>query len=111
MQTKLFELRDAGTFVPVLCTMMESDQDQEAWLLRRAGYQAGGCLVMMTGLVNHPDKASYSPYDWGDNRTRKIAHQYITDHWDKLASGAVIDVEFILGIRAQPKKSEREPSE
>lgn len=107
MTSKLFELRDKGTFVPVLCTLMESAHDQERWLLRRAGYGVGSNLVMMTGLANHPDKASYSPYDWAMDRTRHVAHQYITDHWEELETGAVVDVEYILHERETPKQSER----
>lgn len=111
MQSKLFELRDRGTFVPVLCTLMESCHDQERWLLRRAGYGVGSNLVVMTGLVSHPDEATYSPWDWGDNRTRKVAHQYIADQWDALETGAVVDVEYILHERERPKTSEREDYE
>lgn len=107
MNAKLFELRDKGTLVPVLACLMASENDQEAWLLRRAGYGPGNDLVLMAGIAAHPDKASYSPYDWGNNRTRQVAHQYIAQHWDDLPTGAVIDVEFILGETKEPKKSER----
>ena len=109
MNAKLFELRDRETFVPVLAVLMESEQDQEAWLLRRAGYGPMTNLVLMAGIGTHPDKASYSPYDWGSSRTRQVAHEYITTNWHNLTSGAVIDVEFILGEKDVPKESEREP--
>lgn len=107
VEAKLFELRDKGTFVPALCILMESKHDQEAWLLRRSGFARGQNLVIMTGIQSHPDKASYSPYDWGDNRTRQVAHNYITTHWKELPTGAVIDVEFILGEVQTPKNTER----
>lgn len=109
METKLFELRDKATFIPVMCTLMESEHDQEAWLLRRAGYGRGGNLVVMVGLVSHPEQATYCPFDWGNNRTRQEAHKYIAAHWFDLPTGAVIDVECILGETATPKRSERDP--
>lgn len=107
MTSKLFEVRDKGTFVPVLCTLMESEHGQERWLLARAGYGGPCGLVLMAGLVAHPDKCTYSPHDWG-NRTRQTAHRYITENWHNLSTGAVIDVEFILGEKDVPKVSERE---
>lgn len=109
MNAKLFEIRDSGTLIPVLAVLMESEHDQESWLLRHAGYGPDSGLVLMAGLVAHPDKATYSPYDWGNNRSRFVAHQYITENWHNLTTGAVIDVEFILGEKDVPKVSEREP--
>lgn len=106
MQAKLFEIRDKGTFVPVVCVLMESDDPQEKFLLGRAGYGRGYNLVWLAGLAGHPERATYNPFEWGD-RTRAVAHQYITDHWATLVSGAVVDVEYILGERETPKQSER----
>jgi len=107
MQTKLFEVRDKGTLIVVMASQAVGETDQENWLLRRMGYGAPAPdMVIMTGLVSHPDKSTYSPYDWG-NRTRQVAHQYIIDHWDSLETGAVIDVEFILEETTEPKQSER----
>lgn len=108
MTSKLFELRDKGTFVPVLCTLMESAHDQERWLLSRAGYEVRSNLILMTGLAGL-EKSAYSPYAWGPNRTRHVAHLYITEYWDELMTGAVIDVEFILGETQTAKTSERKP--
>lgn len=36
------------------------------------------------------------------------AHLYVRDHWAELRDGDVVDVQFILGETAAPKKSERE---
>jgi len=106
MKTKLFELRDRATFVPVMVTKVEASNEAERYLLRRAGYGLPSDLVIMSGLDGGLDKATCDPYDWGDNRTRLVAHQYIAEHFDELESGAVVDVEFILGERTEPKKSE-----
>ncbi len=52
------------------------------------------------------DRSTCDPFEWGDNRTRLFAHKYIAEHFDELPSGAVVDVEFILGESAAPKLSE-----
>lgn len=107
MRSKLFELRDKGTLVPALCWKVEPLNDQERWLLRRSGFGLPSEFVIMVGLETLPDRASYDPFAWGNNRTRLVAHKYITENWDKLVSGAVIDVEFILGETTKPKETER----
>lgn len=107
MQTKLFELRDRGTFVPVICTLMVSGDEKEHYLLRRSGYGPSPELILMAGLVSSPDQCTYDMYDWGGNRTRMFAHQYIQEHWHELVSGDVIDVEYIQGETTTPKQSER----
>lgn len=109
MIAKTFELRDAATFVPVLAIRLDPVTEQDRYLLARAGYgraaEAQGGFVMLCGLNGGSDRATSDPYDW-DNRTRAVAHQYILEHFDELESGAVVDVEFILGKTAAPKVSE-----
>lgn len=107
MQTKLFELRDRGTFVPVICTLMESDDERESYLLRRSGYGPVTNLVLMAGIQSSPDTATFDHYDWNGNRTRQVAHDFIQKNWTSLNSGDVVDAEFILGESQQPKQSER----
>ena len=109
MDVKLFELRDAGTFVPVMCVRVESSHDQERYLLRRCGcsMRDDPPMVIMSGLQGGEDKATCDPYDWGMNRTRQIAHKYIVEKWDDLKTGDVVDVEYILGERTTPKTSEK----
>jgi len=50
--------------------------------------------------------ANCDPYDWICN-TWRVAHSYIEEHWEELKSGDVVDVEFIMGLRSEAKKSER----
>jgi hypothetical protein len=107
MQTKLFELRDRATFVPVLAVKVEAANEFECYLLRRSGYSLPSDLIILTGLAGGLDKSTCDPYDWGSNRTRLFAHKYIAENFDKLQSGQVIDVEFILGETEKPKESER----
>jgi hypothetical protein len=112
---KAIEIRDRGTFIPALAVRMTpgdvegNGYEPERYLLRRAGYGFDNpCVVLCrmdaNGLAR---QASYDQYAWGE-RTFPVAHQYIIDHFDELESGAVIDVEHILGETKEPKKSERE---
>jgi hypothetical protein len=109
IETKLFELRDAATFIPVVAMRMDpaGKPEPERYLLRRAGYGYGTDIVLFT-RVEGGDKAEHDCYSWAGRRTFAVAHQYIQLHWGELESGAVVDVEFLLGLRATPKLSERE---
>jgi hypothetical protein len=116
MQVKLLEIRDKGTFVPVLCVDMNPATggplsvlkfEAQRYLLRRCGYPCDGRPnIAMTPLRANGDKCWNDPYGWG-GRTYPVAHNYIYEHWDELLDGDVIDVEFILGETAHPKASER----
>jgi hypothetical protein len=106
MIAKLFEVRDRATFLPVIATSMTSPANEaEFYLLRRAGYGVQP-LILLTRLDADGRPANYDPYAWGD-RTMRVAHQHIQDHWLTLESGDVVDVEYILGERDAPKVSER----
>lgn len=116
METKLFEVRDTATFIPVLAVQIEfSNADwRERYLCRRAGYGPDHspplvivCRLEASGVDRN---ATYDPFAWcADNGTRTLceAHQYIAAHWYELRSGDVIDVQFILGETKEPKKSEQ----
>ncbi len=107
MNSKLFELRDRATFVPVLAVQLIPFTEQDYYLLRRSGYGLNEVKypVMLTGLSGGIDRATSDPYEWAD-RTRQVAHTFIAKHFDELESGQVIDVEFILGESKSPKQSE-----
>ena len=126
MIVKAFEIRDRGTFIPALAVLMRprhvanlgfitpADRDQheaERYLLRRAGYNIedpSECCVILCRMeaAGTAHNATYDPYSWGQG-TMNQAHMYIADHWSDLQSGQVIDVEFIRGVTAKPKVSER----
>jgi hypothetical protein len=123
MKVKLLEVRDEGTFIPMLCVDMnprvslttspfEAARIAEAYaaqryLLRRCGYPCDGRPnIAITPLRADGDKCSNDPHYWGD-RTYAVAHGYITENWDKLKDGDVVDVSFILGETKEPKVSER----
>lgn len=107
MNTKLLEIRDAGTFIPVLAVSMVSDDPIEKYLLSRVGYGIKR-LILLTMLTANLSEYSYLGWAGGGyGRTMTIAHQWITDHWDEINTGDVIDVEWILGESEQPKTPER----
>lgn len=112
MQTKLFEIRDCGTYIPALAIKLESRNEAERYLVSRAGYGLTAAeqaeyvyLARIDGGDHH--LATYDPHQWGGTRTMPVAHQHIIDHWPELESGAVICVEYLLGERETPKTAER----
>lgn len=127
MNAKLLELRDKGTFIPLLCVdmnpgrpypeygMMTEDKLMASldayvarmYLLRRCGYPCDGRPnIAITHLRCGGDKCSNDPYHW-DGRTYPVAHKFIIEHWRQLKDGDVVDVQFILGETKEPKISER----
>src|SRR5271166_410485 len=107
MQAKALELRDAATFIPVLCVDMNPVNEAQRYLLRRCGYPcAGRPNILMTHLAADGTAAWNDPYAWG-GRTFPVAYAYIIEHWDELQDGDVVDVNFILGETTEPKLSER----
>ena len=108
MEVKCLEIRDAGTFIPVICIRPVPDNEAQRYLLRRDGYRGDGnerCIIMIDAQCRG---CSYDPDHWPhDGRTKPNAHNYIAEHWSELKDGDVIDVEFILGERGAPKVSER----
>lgn len=115
MQVKLFEVRDKLTLIPVMAVlfdplMLPSNEQEEAerYLLKRSGFHSHKYLSL-TKLADGEMVTRYEPFGWKADGTRTLfeAHRHILDNWDELASGAVIDVEFLLGERKEPKKSER----
>lgn len=108
MIVKCLEVRDEGTFIPVLCVDMNPDHEQQVYLLRRCGYPCDGRPnILITHLAADGGPAWNDPYSWG-SRTCLVAHNWIIKNWPTLKDGDVIDVEFILGETRARKKSECE---
>jgi hypothetical protein len=107
MRTKALEIRDEGTFIPVLAIEMSAENDSQAYLLERSGYNPEEApLIAITTLRTKNEGITYDPYDWR-NRTWHTAHLFITKNWSRLWDGDVIDVQFILGETKTQKLSER----
>lgn len=107
METKLFEVRDSGTFIPVICIKLEPTNEADRFLLSRSGFgkvpEVQGAYILYYGLEGGP--IEYDPAAQ-INRTRSFSHRYILDHWGELNSGDVIDVEWIMGRTSHKKVSE-----
>ena len=115
MQTKILEVRDRNTFIPVVAVQMfpsplPSCHEQQRYLLRRVGYPCDDPeqAQVLLARANGDGHAYSDPYQWVGSRTMQVAHMYILEHWYTLHDGDVVDVEFILGETREPKKSERE---
>lgn len=112
MTIKLFEVRDAGTFIPTIAIKFDSTSEAERFLLARAGH--GRLPEEQTGYVyfGRLDELNlmYDHYSWyhSNNKTMFEAHKHVKKNFDRLVSGGVIDVEFIQGKSKLPKVSERE---
>jgi hypothetical protein len=105
-ELKFLEVRDRGTFIPVVAYKLTSDTIDGIYLIRRAGFSMCNPSIVMTAL--HDMMSNYDIYGWeNSSRTRHVAHDYITKHFDELTTGDVIDVEYILGETATKKHSER----
>ena len=108
MITKMLEVRDRATFIPVLCVDMNPEDvasRDEHYLLKSAGYACDGNPIILLTRADGAGKAHYDPFSWGD-RTFHVAHLYITEHWNELVNGDVVDVEYILKETDKPKLSE-----
>jgi hypothetical protein len=109
MEIKCLEIRDRGTFIPVICLRPVAENEAQRYLLRRDGYRADHsepCIIMIDAQCRG---VAYDPYDWiNDARTKREAHHYIRENWHDLRDGDVIDVEYILGETTEKKVSESE---
>lgn len=110
MITKVLEIRDRNTFIPVLAVQLMAEHEQERYLLARAGYgrtaEAQRKYILLCRIAGGSGKCSSDVYEWGD-RTMQVCHDYIEKNWDSLEPGAVIDVQYLLGETKEPKVSER----
>ena len=110
MITKLFEIRDKHTFIPVIATKLGHESEAQSYLLRVAGFfqplNPSAIYILLARLSGRGEFYA-SPHDWS-GRTMVTAHKHIIANWETLEDGDVIDVEFILGETKVKKVSERE---
>lgn len=101
MEIKFFEIRDSATFIPAMAFTISG---HDSWLAARAGFGPDRLIILMR---LEDQEARYSPFGWsGGARTMLEAHKHIEKNWDRLNSGEVIDVEFVLGETKVIKRSE-----
>lgn len=113
METKIFEILDRSTYIPVMGVRLQINGDTNAAeheLLRHAGYGEDdlrkGTFVVLSTLSGGVGRAVCDPYDWGCH-TLTAAHAYIAEHWNDLRTGDVVDAEFARGESTAPKTSQR----
>ncbi len=113
MQIKMFEIRDHATFIPVMTIKIEHDNDEQRYLLERAGVPISPKLhrnyILLIKMAGNGYYTELDPFSWQPPfvRTMRIAHKYIKDHWSTLKEGDVIDVQHIVGETEECKVSER----
>lgn len=119
MQAKALEIRDEGTFIPLLavdmnpgpfgdCPTQDGLSNAQGYLLRRCGYACDGRPNIMITYLAGGRRADNDPYGWEyQGRTFQVAHKWIIENWADLRDGDVVDVQFILGETDAPKRSER----
>ena len=114
MICKIIEVRDRATFAPMLAVKLGSDDERERWLLDVAGFgdtkeeqESYVVLMKISGGSGHYS-ATADPFDWVEarNRTYFCAHRWLSEHFDEIPPGGVLDVEFVLGESKIPKESE-----
>lgn len=110
MKTKIIELRDAGTFMPVMAVKLESQGEAERYLLARAGYgrtyEDHNRYVLLFRLAGGDLIGACSPYEQSSG-TMQTLHYALEKDWDCVRTGDVFDVEFHRGDTATKKLSER----
>jgi len=105
---KAVEIRDTGTFIPAIAIKVVPANEGQRYLLCRSGYGFDPPQIILANLAGGSGMACCDPFDWpAGARTMRTAHEWLRDHFDGIEDGAVVDVEFILGERAEPKRSER----
>jgi hypothetical protein len=90
MIVKTLEVRDKGTFIPVLCVDMNLGNREQEYLLRRYGYPCDGRPNILITRLDGNGSATNDCYAWSD-RTWHVSHRYIIEHWHELSDGDVIE--------------------
>lgn len=101
MIIKMLELRDRMTLVPILAIKIDGNDGP---LARHAGYGRDRPCILVAPLRG--GRLCFDPYEYGVDRTFKVAHFWLIDNFDDVNDGDVVDVEFILGEVLAPKRPE-----
>lgn len=104
-ETKFFEVRDSGTHIPIMATLLTKGESWWCYQMRRAGWgpETKQVFVVVNLLTM---ESQYDNQEWKSRRTMPNAHRFIEENWETLTSGDVIDVEYILGDTTVKKITE-----
>jgi len=104
-EKKVFEVFNRGVRTMVIGILMESMDWREQSIIEQSGFSVKEPPAVM--LVNpFSGEARVSSDAWQD-RSMRIAHQYLEGYWDTLQSGDTIDIEWLFQEKEEPCKSER----
>jgi hypothetical protein len=106
VMVKYFEIRDRATYIPAFAVKLWPQTDRDVAVHFGMGWREGNEPVYLVWPAMK--LAHYDPYAWAD-RTMLNAHRHIRDNWGGLESGAVVDVEYILGETDSPKPPQNGP--
>jgi hypothetical protein len=100
IEVKRVEIRDRATFIPAVALCVTGGPFDR--LLWRAGFGERPCVILihLEGM-----RCNWDSFEWG-NRTMGEAHRWLEAHWEEHLDGGVVDVEFVRGETAVPKRSE-----
>ena len=109
MIAKTIEICDVATFIPALAIRLEPTNEQDRYLLGRAGFGINAEVqrkyVYLVQLNGGNGQATCDPCDWSSS-TMQSAHGWLLGHFDEIESGGVVDVEYVTGKTETPKQSE-----
>ncbi len=113
MIVKTLEVRDSMTCISVVAIKPGPRNEAERHLWARCGFgtdaAAQSRYVLVAKLSGNRGMLTSDPYaQRSTDRTMREAHLYIREHFDELANGAVVDIEYILGESATPKRPDAE---
>ena len=109
METKFFEVRASATCVPIIATRLRPTNESEQWMLAHLGYGMDPdkqAQYIFVARLEGGSVATPNPYD-ETSPELKVVHEYLIEHFDEAESGAVLDADFIQGIRPAQRKSDR----
>ncbi len=122
---KAIQIRDAGTHIPAVAMKFSPSTQRDEAIVGRAGFHNWQDYVLLMKL--DPMRAEYDPYEWGQGaRTMFVAHLAVACNFtqqscenlglvyarmaecgfDQIVSGQVIDIEYLMGLRDEPKAFE-----
>jgi len=99
---KFFEIKDKGMTVLAMAVKIDADLmcERDCKIIKAAGHQVNNFRLQLTRLRDGETKFLHTGWVMR-GRMMKIAHKYIDENFDDLASGEVIEIEKIAKEKRQ----------